>query len=106
MMSLDTIKPRKDLSMCRQQKQALEASPVAEGAYQGRTIRLDQRADYRRTFPYWALWLIWPLLVLGKWIVPFSWGMFATITGIVSGPVSIAAAIVLIVLGVVLLLRS
>lgn len=91
--------------MCKQQRRAPEALQAAEGIYEGQTIRLDQQHHRHGAFPYWTLWLIWPLLVLVKWLIPFSWGMFVAIMGAMSGSIGAAVAIVLIVFGVALLLR-
>lgn len=49
-----------------------------EGGYEGQTIRLKQRHGMsfgchsagRHHFPWWSLWLIWPMMGLIKWIVP------------------------------------
>ena len=90
---------------------------VAEGAYEGETVRLDTQREGQEArpetgrhghFPWWTLWLIWPLVGLVKWLVPV---LLATI-GAVAGALSQLSApafgpwpILLIVVGIILLRR-
>jgi hypothetical protein len=92
--------------MCkRQTMQTASTQP-----YEGETIRFDaeQRAlgDSQATlhcasFPWWTLWLIWPLIGLLKWSMPLLIGVVASI-GEITVPL---IPLLLIVLGLLLLRR-
>ena len=49
---------------------------LAGGPYEGKTIRLNEQPERGRpkahSFPCWALWLIWPLIVLIKAAAPLA----------------------------------
>jgi hypothetical protein len=106
--------------MCQRKTYRMDMPAMAmEGAYEGQTVRLDPRdvtraeRRARRTgaryggFPWWTLWLIWPLLVLGKWFVSLYIGaaavLFAQFSAIGAAPI---IAIALIVVGLVLIGRN
>jgi hypothetical protein len=88
---------------------------ATEGAYEGQTVRLEsrdgalaQRPERERHsgFPWWTLWLLWPLIGLAKWFVPLYLG---ALTAIVA-PLSAAGAapfvaFALIAVGLVLIFR-
>src|SRR5690242_19570700 len=70
-------KEREGEQMCKRKSSQIDRPRmVTEGAYEGQTMRLDQRdlhSSERRDrpasgrhagFPWWALWLIWPLIGL------------------------------------------
>ena len=91
---------------------------VTEGGYEGQTVRLDRRdsvAPERRQwhgcgqhggFPWWTLWLIWPLIGLVKWFVPLYLGAItAGLTQLSAVGVAPFVAIALIVIGLVLIGR-
>ena len=94
--------------MCKR-RQVETGARETEGGYEGRTIRLTQHdgtMTYHRHaaqhFPWWTLWLIWPLIGLVKWLVPTMLGMIGMIAeiGVALVPV------LLIALGVWLLWRK
>ena len=102
--------------MCKPRKARMEvATATPQGAYEGETIRLDRRqADanaspewrHRGAFPWWTLWLIWPLISLAKWVVPAILGGVAAAAGALSEVVASGIMfwpVLLIVIGVVLL---
>lgn len=91
--------------MCKQ-RPAHENQAAVEGAYQGQTIRLDLHGERRKRFLCHALWLIWPSIVLVKWATPLMWAALAAITGALSASLVSVAAILLIVAGAALWLRS
>ena len=90
---------------------------VAEGAYEGETVRLDTQRkgqeDRRETgrhghFPWWTLWLIWPLVGLVKWLVPVLLGVIAGVAEALTQlptPAFGPWPILLIVAGIILLRR-
>src|SRR5690349_5598422 len=80
--------------MCKRRTHRLDMPIIAaEGAYEGQTLRLDsrdgipaQRSERKAcagqaSFPWWTLWLIWPLIGLAKWFAPLYLG---TLTAIVT----------------------
>jgi hypothetical protein len=91
---------------------------AAEGAYEGRTMRLDRHSDIfdqrserkaragQSGFPWWTLWLIWPLIGLAKWFVPLWLGAFTAIIGQLStAGAPPFVALTLIVVGLALIAR-
>ena len=104
--------------MCRQHFHTVETRmAVAEGAYEGETVRLDTQREGREArresgrhghFPWWTLWLIWPLVGLVKWLVPVLLGAIAAAAGALShlpAPAFGPWPILLIVAGIILLRR-
>ena len=105
--------------MCKQKLYRTDMSvDRAQAAYEGRTVRLDQYSGWterspelasRRSnsFPWWSLWLLWPLIVLMKSIGP---GMLVGATALVDrGYLTIAspiAAIALMIIGLVFIIRN
>ena len=69
--------------------------------------RHDLHACGRHTgFPWWTLWLIWPLIGLAKWFVPLYVGAItAIITQLSTTGVAPFVAIALVVIGLVLIGR-
>ena len=62
---------------------------MTRGIYTGETHRLDEQAHtgsalgiatWRRGFPWWMLWLIWPVLGVLKAAVPVFWGGLAALS--------------------------
>jgi hypothetical protein len=92
--------------MCKHQSPANEIQAATKGAYQGQTIRLDLHDDRRKQFLCWTLWLIWPLILLAKWTTPLIWAALVTIAGALSASLVSIAAIMLIIVGAMLWLRS
>ncbi len=92
--------------MCKHQRPAHEIQAAVAGAYQGQTMRLNLHGDRRKRSLCWAFWLIWPSIVLVKWTVPLIWAVFAAVAGALSASLVSIAAIMLIIVGVMLWLRS
>jgi hypothetical protein len=101
--------------MCKRYTYTPEAQLASEGAYEGQTMRLDRRQDewgVRRAaghywrFPWWTLWLIWPLILLLKWTVPLALSVISTAAGALNGLSAPIVALVLIAVGIALLRRS
>ena len=93
--------------MCR--RQTIQAAAVTED-YEGETIRFDpQRGPEQRSklrhhcggFPWWTLWLIWPLIGVLKWSVPLLLGVVAGL-GEITLPL---IPVLMIVVGLLLLVR-
>ena len=102
--------------MCKRKNHHMDMPlMVAEGAYEGRTVRLDRvdRIDDRRAahesawrggFPWWTLWLIWPLIGLAKWFVPLWLGaLTASVAQLSAAGAAPLVALALIVVGLVLI---
>jgi hypothetical protein len=84
--------------MCKRHAYRVDRpAPAAEGAYEGKTVRLDPntvepaddaspRAGRRKSraggFPWWILWMVWPLMAGLKGMASLAPG---TLTGIVAG---------------------
>jgi hypothetical protein len=72
--------------MCRHHQVSRETISVAPtGAYEGETVRLDAAdarpaTNHQHTFPWWTLWLVWPLLSLIKPAVMVLIGLVSTVT--------------------------
>ena len=102
--------------MCNRTTHRMDMSAMAtEGAYEGQTVRLDQRdianverrVDRHRSFPWWTLWLIWPLIGLAKWFVPLYLGAFtAVVTQLSTAGAAPIVALALIAVGIVLIRRK
>lgn len=87
-------------------------------AYEGQTMRLapagGPRGEWGRArcwhgFPWWVLWLIWPLAGLAKWAAPIYLGALAALRAPLGGlpaPAAALAAALLIVLGLWLIRRD
>lgn len=91
-------------------KRRMMQAVVATEPYEGETIRFDPQssmessAQSRRhcgSFPWWTLWLIWPLIGLLKWSAPLLLGVVAGL-GQLTVPL---IPVLLIVLGLLLLRR-
>lgn len=86
-------------------------------AYEGDIIQLnrhaavmnEQRRHWCGTFPWWTLWLIWPLIIGFKALVAVLPNTLAKVTSgweALALPVQVLVAVALIVLGVAVLQRS
>jgi len=62
---------------------------MARESYTGETRRLDHQAHmgstlrlaaWRGGFPWWTLWLLWPLIGVLKAAVPVFWGGLAALS--------------------------
>jgi hypothetical protein len=97
--------------MCKRKHYQLDrAALAAEGAYEGRTMRLDSRGGgscgQAGGFPWWTLWLIWPLIGVVKWFVPLYLGAIAAGLGRLSAAgLAPLVAIGLIAIGLLLIGR-
>jgi hypothetical protein len=111
--------------MCKRHAHPIDSlAPAAQGAYEGKTMRLDgqkllraerhsthgERAGHRwpAGFPWPALWLIWPLILLITWLAPVTQGLIAAVfqgLGALAATPASLAAIVLIAIGLVLISR-
>jgi hypothetical protein len=111
--------------MCKHKSFVSEQPTIAtmpmmatEGAYEGQTVRLDShdRVLHQRrergscgghgSFPWWTLWLIWPLIGLAKWFVTLYLGAITVgLTQLSANGVVPFVAIALIVIGLVLIRR-
>ena len=105
--------------MCKRKRYMLDQPMMAtEGGYEGQTVRLDPRdvvSHERRDqhaygrhggFPWWTLWLIWPLIGLVKWFVPLYLGAITGGIGQLSAAgVAPFVALALIIIGLVLIGR-
>lgn len=64
-----------------------------------------ERGGYAR-FPWWALWMIWPLLALAKWLAPVyivaATSLFGPLQSLRT-PLMAALAVALIVAGLALI---
>lgn len=96
----------KETAMCK--RRTMRAA--ATRPYEGRTIRFEPRRDPERRsgsrhhcggFPWWTLWLIWPLIGLLKWSAPLLLGVVAGM-GQLTLPL---IPVLMIVLGLLLLRR-
>jgi hypothetical protein len=88
------------------------------GAYEGKTVQLDAGAgaeweDQERRkacsgFPWWTLWLIWPLILavkaFGAALASIGAGVIATI-GAPANLLAAVVAVLLIVVGLMLIRR-
>ncbi|HEU5102735.1 MAG TPA: hypothetical protein VFU22_27125 [Roseiflexaceae bacterium] len=105
--------------MCKRKTHRIDMPMLAaEGAYEGRTVRLNHRDDMpaRRSdrgcawhvrFPWWTLWLIWPLIGLAKWFVPLYIGVVtAALTELRATGAAPIVASILILAGLVLIARK
>jgi hypothetical protein len=105
------------MAMCKRHQYKAEDRESKEVPYEGETRRLDPQqtgagATYRRAshahFPWWTLWLIWPLIYVVKGMVRVLADAATAIGGAVStidfGGLWLLP-IILIVAGIVLLRR-
>jgi hypothetical protein len=110
---------RKERAMCKRETYETAMPAQADrGAYEGKTVRLDQEVVWevhegqpaaRRQcgFPFWMLWMIWPLLGLLKWAAHLTTGATtAMFDGIRIADTAPIAAIALMIAGLVLIIRS
>jgi hypothetical protein len=110
--------------MCKRKSYRIESPAMAvQGAYEGKTTRLayaeaalpersmleERRNGRHGHFPWWSLWLIWPLIGLLKWMVPIYIGALAALRDTFSTqaqPVAMIIAVLLIVAGLALIRRG
>jgi hypothetical protein len=110
--------------MCKRKSYRIDRPAMAaQGAYEGKTTRLafgetlppesytpgDARIKRYGHFPWWSLWLIWPLIGLLKWVAPIYLGALAGLRDAMSTqaqPVAMVVAVLLIVAGVALIRRG
>ena len=87
-------------------KQQTPIEAAHDGPYEGQTQRLRMERTRRvwRAFPWWTLWLIWPLMGLLKYLGG-SVGAGWVALGAVAVPLNLLLAVGLIVIGVVLIAR-
>lgn len=98
--------------MCK--RYTSEAQLAGEGAYESQTLRLDlnergripNARPARISAPWWALWLIWPLIALVKWSTPLAAAASAAIAGSLGATGAPIAALLLIAAGIILLRRN
>jgi hypothetical protein len=99
-----------EITMCKRREYPPTAQFAGGQAYEGRTMRLDvphQPAARRcRHFPWWTLWLLWPLLASLKWLVPLWLGAVATVANTLSASGGVMVAAILIAAGLLLIRRS
>ena len=98
--------------MCKRQAKSVEFREQPVAGYTGETINLGServptaaaksRQCANSSFPFWTLWLIWPLFGLLKGALPFIAGSVA----VLSQFVMLLLPLVLIVIGIMLLRRS
>lgn len=100
--------------MCKPAWKMVEREPASEGPYEGETVRLDpgqgemalRRASHRRDyFPWWTLWMIWPLVFLVKGAFIAVASAASALAGGLGGSAAPGAywlPILLIVVGIVL----
>lgn len=109
--------------MCKRREYSSALPALASGgAYEGKTRPLTAseqegwvdetgRSERRKTcggFPWWTLWLIWPLMAALKSFGPAMAGAGAGLLAAIGGPASLPAALVavaLIVVGLALIRR-
>jgi hypothetical protein len=102
--------------MCsRKRSTRRERAPQEFGPYDGRTVSLSgagasqierQGRCAGARFPWWSLWMIWPLVALVKWTVPLYAGAAAALVGSLGMALNTLVALALIVAGLVLIRRS
>ena len=101
--------------MCTKAHRRERLTPMVAGAYEGQTIRMSdadgasverRRACEGRSFPWWSLWLIWPLIGVAKWLVPLYLGAIgASLAQLSAAGLAPVVAIALIVIGLLLIGR-
>src|SRR4051794_28384220 len=105
--------------MCKRKSYLIDQPMMAtEGGYEGQTVRLDSRdgiaherrdhhfCGWRSGFPWWTLWLLWPLIGLAKWIVPlYLRAVTAGLAQLSTAGGASFVAIALIVIGLLLIGR-
>lgn len=90
--------------MCHSKHRRAWAEPAA---YHGSTISLDGERRARRHFPFWTLWLLWPLAIALKSLLPAYAAVGRELAGYVgnNGP-AMLAGVALVVAGLVLIGRN
>ncbi|MBC8163567.1 MAG: hypothetical protein H7Z42_20365 [Roseiflexaceae bacterium] len=89
--------------MCRKKR---TTQPGADSPYEGSTQRLSEQTwRARRAFPWWTLWLIWPLVSLVKYAGATLFTGWSALGDLVV-PANVLAALALVIFGVALLLRE
>lgn len=98
--------------MCKRQAKSVEFRERPVAAYTGETINLSSERVPTATsksrqcasggFPFWTLWLIWPLFGLLKGALPFITSSVAVLSQVVM----LLLPVVLVVIGIMLLRRS
>lgn len=82
--------------MCHSQRDARRPAGAEWAAERGSCAR----------FPWWALWMIWPLLALAKWLAPLYLGAATTLATTLQTfrtPLLVVLAAALIVAGLALI---
>lgn len=79
-------------------------------SYDGATTRLASGEDHRahgahRHFPWWTLWLIWPMVALLKGVSASVIAGWLALGGL-SVPVNLLLALALIAIGIVIVVRG
>ncbi len=90
-------------------KRRTRPTATATQPYEGETIRLggeqalkmEQPRARHHCFPWWTLWLIWPLIGVFKWMLPL---LIGAIGGLMQIMIPLLP-VLLIVLGLLLLRR-
>ena len=99
--------------MCKRHTPVMERAPETHaGPYEGETVRLGAHdatwTEHRRrwhAFPWWTLWMIWPLIGLVKVLVAALATAFDGLAPLVAGGAWGVWPLLLIVVGLVLLRR-
>jgi polyferredoxin len=101
--------------MCKFWRTPTDTRAATGESYEGETMRLNgqqaalmMRPQWQRGFPWWALWLIWPVIGLVKWLAPLVAGAAVGLLDLLRQPITLEISllpVVLIVLGVALVLR-
>ena len=122
-MVIIETKELEDMEMCRNRKHGTdvrmdERTATAEEPYEGKTIRLDARQEpsgvramhwHRGGFPWWTLWLIWPLFGLVKGLAVVLAGAIAAVASALPELAMTAMSfwpVVLIPIGILLFRRK
>lgn len=104
--------------MCRRSDRPARQAAGSQESYEGRTLRLAPAGGPRversgacrwHGFPWWALWLLWPLAGLVKWAAPIYLSALAALRapfGALPVPAAALAAVLLIAAGLWLIQRD
>ena len=89
--------------MCHSKRRAWAEPAACDGS----TISLENERRARPHFPFWALWLLWPLAVAFKSLLPVYAAVGRELAGYVgnTGP-AMLAGVALVIAGLVLSGRS